>query len=42
MDVILWLIAGVVVYALARAIARRLGDSMEDLGNEPYNDDYGY
>ena len=42
MDVILWLIAGVVVYALARAIARRIGRGMEALGNAPYNDDYGY
>jgi len=42
MDMILWIIAGVAVYALARAIARRIGRGMDDLGNEPYNDDYGY
>ena len=41
-SLILWLLSGVAVYALARAIARRIGRGMDELSNEPYNDDYGY
>lgn len=42
MDMILWIIAGVAVYALARAIARRIGRGMDTLGNAPYEDGDGY
>ena len=41
MDMILWIIAGVAVYALARAIARRIGRGMEALVNAPYEDGDG-
>lgn len=39
---ILLSLAGVAVYAIGRAIARRIGRGMDTLSNEPYNDDYGY
>ena len=39
---IFWIIAGVAVYALARAIARRIGRGLDTLGNAPYEDGDGY
>lgn len=39
---ILLSLAGVAVYALARAIARRIGRGLDTLGNAPYEDGDGY
>ena len=41
-SLIWWVLAGVAVYAVARAIARRIGRGMEALGNAPYEDGDGY
>lgn len=41
LTILAWFIAGIIVFVLVTAVARRISRGMEQMANEPYNDDYG-
>lgn len=40
MDIVLWILLGIVIFFTGRHIARRIANGGEALANEPYNDEY--
>lgn len=41
LTILAWILAGIIVFILLTAVARRISRGMEKFANEPYNDDYG-
>lgn len=41
MDIVLWILLGIVIFFTGRHIARRIANGAEKLAQEPYNDEYG-
>lgn len=41
LTILAWILAGIIVFVLVTAVARRISRGMERLANAPYDDDYG-